>query len=129
MSEQEVLAHPDDLSARQVAPNTPLRAGDVVYRVVEDDPIGPGLHTWKAVSRVIERASVKQVKLKAAFPGFERVLFEPDAFGRAFFETPLQAIKHFLAERRRDVESLDRKRKEAERAIAWAESQEGIGGA
>jgi len=114
--------------ARQVARGTPLRAGHVVYRVVEVDPPpdDPSLHTWKAEARVVERASVKQVKLEKAFSGLSKVVFDPDAFGRLFFESPLQAIQHFLIERRFEVESLDRKRKEADRAIAWAEGQPGI---
>jgi hypothetical protein len=128
-------AHPDGnggsgsgVVVREVERNTPLRTGDVVYRVVEVDPAPmlPGPHTWKAVSRVVERASAKQIKLKTAFPGYDRVLFDPSAFGRAFFETPLQAIQHFLAERRLEIDALDRKRKEAARAITWAETQEGV---
>jgi hypothetical protein len=85
-----------------------------------------GPHTWQAAARVVERASVKQIKLNTAFPGYDRVLFDPNAFGRLFFETPLQAIAHFLTERRLEIESLDRKHKEAVRAVAWAEAQEGV---
>ena len=115
-------------SMRHVASGTPLRSGDVVYRVVEIDP-PPDVrdrHTWKAAAVVVERASTKQIKLKSPFPGLARMVFDPDAFGRVFFETPLQAIKFFITERRLEIESIDRRRKEAERALAWATSQEGV---
>lgn len=102
-----------------------LKAGSVVYRVIEVDPPSDvrDLHTWKAAAAVIAKASAKQVKLKTPFPGLARTLFTPSALGRSFFETPLQAIQFFLIERRLEIESLDRRRQEAERAIAWAESQ------
>jgi hypothetical protein len=106
---------------------TKIKAGDVVYRVVEIDP--PDVrerHTWKVASTFVERASACQVKLKTRLLGLGNLVFEPSALGRLFFETPLQAIQHFLTERRLEVESLDRRRKEAERAIAWAISQEGV---
>jgi hypothetical protein len=103
-----------------------LRAGDLIYRVVEVDPPGNELHTWKAACVVIERASARQVKLKTPFTGLARTLYQPSALGRVFFETPLQAIQFFLTEKRLEIESLDRRRKEAERSIAWAISQEGV---
>lgn len=105
-----------------------MKAGTVVYRVVEVDPPPDKreLHTWKAAAVVVERANDRQVKLKTTLPGLARTLFKPNALGRVFFETPLQAIQFFLAERRLEIESLDRRRKEAERAVAWATSQEGM---
>lgn len=105
-----------------------LKANTCVYRVVEVDPPPDkhGPHTWKAACVVVERASDRQVKLKTPFPGLTRTLFHPSAFGRDFFETPLQAIQFFLTERRLDIESIDRRRKEIERALAWATSQEGM---
>ena len=108
--------------------NRPLKAGDLVYRVGEVDPPPDKRepHTWKAACVVVERASNRQVKLKAPLPGLNRTLFPPNALGRVFFETPLQAIQFFLTERRLEIESLDRRRKESERAIAWATSQEGM---
>ena len=118
----------EETSVRVVERASPLAAGNVVYRVVEVDP-PPDVqerHTWKAAAAVVERASVKQIKLRCAFPGLPRTVFDPSAFGRVFFETPLQAIQVFLAERRLEIESLDRRRKEAERALAWAYRQEGI---
>ena len=105
-----------------------MKAGSLVYVVAEVDP-PPDVHekyTWKAVSVVIEKASDRQVKLKTPLPGHGGTVFKPDALGRLFFETPLQAILFFLAARRLEIESFDRRRKEAERAITWAESQEGI---
>lgn len=107
----------------------PLKAGSVVYRVVEVDPPPDKYepHTWKAAAVTIAKASTKQLKLSKPFPGLSRTLFDPSALGRVFFESPLQAIQHFLAERRLEIVSLDRKRKEAERAIAWAQIQEGVG--
>lgn len=110
---------------RVVTHGAPLAAGTVVYRVIEDDP-PEGQHTWKVAARVVERASKKQIKLKVNFTGLARTLFDPDAFGRLFFETPLQAIQAFLIERRLEAESLDRRRKEADRAITWAEGQAGM---
>ncbi|HSX23008.1 MAG TPA: hypothetical protein VLE97_09565 [Gaiellaceae bacterium] len=105
-----------------------LKSGSVVYRVVEVDP-PPDVyerHTWKAAAVTVYKASAKQVTLKTPFPGLVRTRFEPSALGRVFFETPLQAIKAFLAEKRLEIESLDRRKTEAERALAWVESQDGI---
>lgn len=105
-----------------------MKANTLVYRVVEVDPPPDerGPHTWKAAAVVVERASDRQVKLKTPLPGNGGTVFKPDALGRLFFETPLQAIQFFLAARRLEIESLDRRRKEAERAVAWATSQEGM---
>jgi hypothetical protein len=102
-----------------------IKAGTVVYRVEEDDPPPDvhGPHSWKTVARTVEKASARQIKLRTPFPGHFRVLYPPDALGRVFFETPLQAIRHFLVERRLEIESLDRRLKEAARAVAWAEGQ------
>jgi hypothetical protein len=117
-----------DMGVRTVERAALLHAGNIVYRVVEIDP-PPDVHdrhTWKAAAVIVERASVKQIKLRTPFPGLARTVFDPSAFGRSFFETPLQAIQFFLAERRLEIESIDRRRKEAERAVTWAESQEGV---
>ncbi len=103
-----------------------LKTATVVYRVVEVDPPSEGAHTWKTAAIVVERASAKQIKLKTPLPDNGRTVFKPEALGRLFFETPLQAIQHFLAARRLEIESFDRRRKEAERAVAWATSQEGM---
>lgn len=119
------LHQPPDVGVRTVASDTHLHAGTVVYRVIEVDP-PPDVcepHTWKAASVGVERASDKQIKLKRPFQGLARTVFDPTAFGRVFFETPQQAIQCFLAERHNEIVSLDRKRKEAERALAWAEGQ------
>jgi hypothetical protein len=106
---------------------TTLKAGHLVYRVVEVDlPDDDAPHTWQAACVVIAKASDRQIKLKTCFSGLGRKLFKPDALGRAFFETPLQAIQFFLTERRLEMASLDRKKKAADRAIAWALSQEGL---
>jgi hypothetical protein len=117
-----------DTGVRMVERTTPLHAGVIVYRVVEIDP-PPDVderHCWKVAAATVERGSVKQIKLRAPFPGLTRTVFDPSAFGRAFFETPLQAIRAFLAERRLEIEAIDRRRKDVERAIAWATSQEGV---
>ena len=106
--------------------STSLKAGDLVYRVVEVDPPGNEPHTWKVAAVIVERASAKQIKLKTYLSGSARVLFNHDALGHVFFETPLQAIQWFLAAQRGEIESLDRRRAEAERAIVWATSQEGV---
>ena len=105
-----------------------MKAGTLVYRVVEVDPPPDkrGPHTWKAACVVVERASERQVKLETPLPGHGGTVFKPDALGRLFFETPLQAIQFFLTARRVEIEALDRRRAEAERAIAWATSQEGM---
>jgi hypothetical protein len=102
-----------------------LKAGTVVYRVVEVDP-PEGAHTWKAAAVVVDRANTKQIKLQTPLPENGGTVFKPDALGRLFFETPLQAIQHFLVAQRLEIESFDRRRKEAERAVAWATSQEGM---
>jgi hypothetical protein len=106
----------------------PLKTGSVVYRVAEVDP-PPDVHekhTWKAAAVIVEKASDRQIKLKTPLPGHGGTVFKPDALGRSFFETPLQAIQFFLTERRLEIESLDRRRKEAERALAWATNQDGV---
>lgn len=105
---------------------SPLKTGTVVYRVVEVDPPTKGAHTWKAAAVIVERASAKQIKLATPLPENGGTVFKPDALGRLFFESPLQAIQHFLTARRLEIESFDRRRKEAERAVAWATSQEGL---
>jgi hypothetical protein len=104
----------------------PLKAGHLVYRVVEVDPPDASPHTWKVASVVVEKASDRQIKLRGRFDGLGNIRFEPNAFGRLFFETPLQAIQFFLTERQLETELLARKRKTAERAIAWASSQAGM---
>ena len=101
-----------------------LRAGDMVYRVVEVDPPGDVRHTWKVSSAVVKHASDKQIKLKTYLSGTFRVQYDPSALGRVFFETPSAAIEAFLAHQRGEIESLDRRRAEADRAIAWATAQE-----
>ena len=105
---------------------TALKAGTVVYRVVEVDPPTKEEHTWKAAAILVERASSRQIKLKTPLPQHAGTVFKPEALGRLFFETPLQAIQHFLAARRLEIEYFDRRRQKAERAIAWAETQEGM---
>jgi hypothetical protein len=111
-----------EVGFRVVAHGAPLAAGTVVYRVVEFDPPPDeeGPHTWKAAAVVVERASAKQIKLRSTFPGMERVVFDPSAFGRDFFASPLEAIKVFLIARRAELESIERRRKDVERAFAWA---------
>lgn len=104
-----------------------IKAGTIVYRVVEVDPFNDNVpHTWKVATVIVESASAKQIKLRTYFSGLSRKLFKPVALGRVFFETPLLAIQFYVTERRLEIESLDRKRKEAERALAWATSQEGM---
>jgi hypothetical protein len=109
-----------------VSTSCTLKAGCLVYRVVEVDPPSEGLHTWKAACVVVKYASTKQILLKTPFSGFFSTRFKPNALGHHFFETPLQAIQHFLITRRLEIEALDRQRTEADRAIAWAEGQEGM---
>lgn len=103
-----------------------MKAGTIVYRVIEVDPPGNEPHTWKVACVAVEKASTRQVRLQKRFDGLANILFEPDALGRIFFESPLQAIQFFLTSKRLEIESLDRRRKEADRAIAWATSQEGM---
>jgi hypothetical protein len=103
-----------------------LYAGDLVYRVIEIDPPGVGPSTWKVASVVVARASAKQIKIATHFYGLFRTQFHPSEFNCVFFATPLQAIQHFLTTQQVDIESFDRRRRHAERAIAWATSQEGV---
>lgn len=101
----------------------PLKPGDLVYRVVEIEPPVEGrdlLYTWKSQAVAVEKASERQIKLRTNFYGMGRKLFTPDAYGRVFFATPRLAILHFVAERKLEIESLDRKRADAVRAIEWA---------
>jgi len=107
---------------------TQLKTGSLVYRVIEVDP-PPDVnerHTWKVACITVEKASDRQVRLMKRFDGLANILFEPDALGRVFFETPLQAIQFFLIERHLETKALDRKKTEMERAIAWATGQPGM---
>lgn len=104
-----------------------LKADSVVYRVVEVDPADEDEpHTWKVAAITVQAASARQIRLKTYFSGIARRVFHPDALGRTFFETPLQAVQHFLASQQLEIESLDRKKRTVERAIAWARGQEGM---
>jgi hypothetical protein len=103
-----------------------LRAGDLVYRVIEIDPPNEGPITWQVTSAVVKSASAKQIQLKTYLPGLWRTRFKPNMLGRTFFETPLGAIQWFSAAQRGEIETMDRRRKQAERAIAWATAQEGV---
>lgn len=96
----------------------------VIYRVIEVDPVDKGLHTWKVAAIEVERESPRQIKLKSPLPENGGTVFKPDARGRLFFETPLQAIQHFLISQRLRIETFTRRREEAERAVAWAMSQD-----
>lgn len=107
--------------------STILKPGTCVYRVVEDDlPDGEPRHTWKVACVTVEKASDRQVQLSKRFQGLANIRFEPEALGRYFFETPLQAIQAFLTERRLEMETLERKRATATRAIEWAVVQPGV---
>lgn len=105
---------------------TALRAGDRVYRVVEDDPPGEGPHTWTVSTVVVKSASAKQIMLRGYFSGVGRRAFAVDALGRVFFQTESSAIQWFLEHQRREIEALDRHRATADRAIAWAYKQMGV---
>lgn len=100
-----------------------LKTGDLVYRVAESDHPDKVPHTWKVVSRVVKKASAKQITLASFFPGHYLVQFTPDALGRVFFSAPSAAIEAFARQQRLDIENLDRRRKETERALAWAYAQ------
>lgn len=104
--------------------STPLKAGSLIYLVIEDDPVGAGPHTWKVAAVEVERASLRQIKLKRPLPDNGGTVFKPDALGRLFFETLLQAIQHFLIAQRLKIETFTRRCAEAKRAVAWATSQE-----
>lgn len=98
-----------------------LKADDLVYSVIEYDPPEEGArHTWKVESRVVKQASERQITLKSFFPGHFRINFTPTALGLAFFATPQLAIEAFAEKQRANMEDLDRKRREAERALMWA---------
>jgi hypothetical protein len=101
-----------------------LKTGDVVYRVVEyDSPDENTPHTWKIESRAVKQASSRQVTLVRLFTGLSRQRFAPDDLGRLFFATPGQAVEAFAGHQRGEIDSLDRRRREAERALAWAYGQ------
>lgn len=97
-----------------------LRAGDLVYRVIEVDLPTEAPHTWEVASVVVRHVGAKQIKLARCFASVWRVLFDLDALGRVFFATPAAAITAFLTERRSELETLERRRQDAERAITWA---------
>jgi hypothetical protein len=101
-----------------------LKAGDLVYRVGEfDPPEDDARHTWQIVSREVKQASDRQITLKSYFPGHFRIQYTPDALGRLFFTTRALAIEAFAADQRSEIESLDHKRRETERALMWAYEQ------
>jgi hypothetical protein len=104
-----------------------LRPGVCVYRVVEIEPASEDApHSWKVACGVIDAFSSKQIVLKAYLPGVDKKRFKPDAFGRVFFESPLTAIRHFLAAKQLEIEAIDRRRADNLRALAWARAQEGM---
>lgn len=110
--------------SRVSAQNPALKPGDLVYRVGEFDPPEEGLHhTWKIESRAIKSASDRQITLASYFYGTSLLQFTPDALGRVFFATPAEAVEAFAWRQRDEMESLDRRRKDAERAILWAYEQ------
>jgi hypothetical protein len=119
-----------------------LRAGNLVYRVIEIDSPGEGLRAWKVAAVVVEQASATQIKLKTHFHGLFRTRFHPSEYNLVFHETLLGAIQRFLTAQREEIAALERRRAEAGndlalaltdkhiarcvRAIAWATSQEGM---
>lgn len=97
----------------------------VVYRVEEVNP-PPGVkgpHTWKvaAIEAYVHR---KTIQLTKRFWNIEKIMWQPDALGRVFFETPLQAIDYFKRSQMALVESHQRCILENQRAIAWAQEQQ-----
>lgn len=108
--------------------STPLKAGHLVYRVVEVETDPPDIlpYTWKVDCVTVESATARQISLQRHFVGGANRLFKPSALGSIFFETPLQAIQFFLTARLLELESLAHKKTEAARAIAWAAGQEGM---
>jgi len=71
-----------------------LKAGRLVYRVIEEDPPPPSRdrYTWKVTASVVASASTKQIKLKTPLPEHNGTVFKPDALGRLFYETPAQVF-------------------------------------
>lgn len=103
-----------------------LEAGDVVYRVTEVDHHDQEEHTWRPQAIVVEQTSPRQIKLRTPFNGLARKVYAPDAYGRVFFATPRQAIRHFREVTTLEVEALKRRQHEAARALAWAGREESI---
>ena len=100
-----------------------LRVGDLVYIVTEVDPPTRGPHTWEVTSFGVTYASAKQIKLDRCAATLWSTRYQPDALGRIFFETPDAAIAAFLTAKRSNLESLERRRTDTERAITWAINQ------
>lgn len=99
----------------------------VLYKVVEADPAPgvEGLHSWEVQARQAD-VSDRQIRLKHPFSSGFGTRFKRDgrnSIGWIFFETPLQAINYFLLAKREEVLSYERRKAEAERAIAWANNE------
>jgi hypothetical protein len=98
-----------------------LKKGDKVYRV--------GLtHTYDETGRIpeflvemreVERASDKQIKLRAFFSGLANIQFEPRVLGRLFFRTPREALAQFRAAQQERIASAERNITAAREAMAW----------
>jgi hypothetical protein len=103
---------------------TKLTANCVVYRVVpyvgHDDETNPPNHAVEA--RIVKSAG-KMITLARSFTDRLKTRYDQKALGRVFFETPLQAITNFAAEQRIAIDSADRARHRAERALFWAYEQ------
>ncbi len=100
-----------------------LSPGDTLYHIVEYDPPGEGLHTWR-----VQPERVTQVRRDQRF-SFERFvgpgkIHQANTLGTRFHRTPVDAIRAFRADRRRQIESLRRIFAETDRALAWADAKD-----
>lgn len=100
-----------------------LKPGDKVYRVVECDP-PEGSHTWQIESREVAQASDKRITLKSYFSGIYRMRWDAIMLGRMFHATPLDALTYFINSKRSEIESLESRVRDAERALVWATTVE-----
>jgi hypothetical protein len=96
----------------------------VVYRVApyirhDDEPET----TPKYRVEARDAKAGKMIALARPFTDLSKTCYSQKALGRIFFETPLQAIVNFAANQRLAIESADRARREAERALFWAYTQ------
>jgi len=79
-----------------------MKRGDKVYKVVPSFMTG---RHWFVQERTLVVCSDKQVRLDEYFCGGSNLIFQPTAIGREFFETPTIAVKAFITNRERNVES------------------------
>ena len=96
---------------------------DLVYRVVlsvcHRGPDSPD--EWVVEARQVKHRTYASIQLARSFTGMVKVKFALASLGHLFFEDEASAVRDFAVKQRRNVESAERMKQEAEGALKWAE--------